>query len=137
MLHDGMLPAFRDAEDVVLDLLEGFFNPAGYDRVVWMDTETFDGDRFEHSLPFIRVGRTGGAPRRGDEHTDAPVIDIDVLATTRREAKQIADTIQQLLVSTPYPIDVCNVLMSPQKVGWQEGSPLRRFYASYHLALRR
>lgn len=137
MLADKMLPAFRDTEAVILDLLDTWFNPAGYDPVVFMDTETYSGDRFNAAIPFIRVGRTGGAPRRGDEHTDAPVIDIDVLARTRGEAKDIADTIQQILVSTPYPIDTCNVLMSPQKVEWQEGSPLRRFYASYHLALRR
>jgi len=136
MFSDKMLPAFRDVEAVVLDLLEAWFNSNGY-RTVYMDTETYSGDRFEESLPFVRVGRTGGAPRRGDEHTDAPVVDIDVLATTRREAKDIADTIQQLLVATPFPIDACNVLMSPQKVEWQEGSPIRRFYASYHLALRR
>jgi len=134
MLYDGMLPPFRDVEDEVLDLLEAFFNPEGYDRVVYMDTETYEGERFHQSLPFIRVGRTGGPSR---QHSDAPVVDIDVLAMTRREARDIAVTVMSLLESTPHPIDTCSVLMAPQKVKWQEGSPVRRFYASYHLALRR
>lgn len=137
MLFEGMLPAYKDAEVVVMDILEAWFNPPGYPKVVTIDGETYSGDRFHANLPFIRVGRTGGAPRRGDEHTDAPVIDIDVLATTRAEAKDIADTVLALLESEPHPIDLCNVLMAPQKVEWQEGSPIRRFYASYHLALRR
>lgn len=137
MFTDKMQPNFRDEERVVLDIIGEWYNPAGYPPVVYTGTETKAGKEFERSLPFVRVGRTGGAPRRGEEHTDAPVVDIDVLATTRAEAKDIAATIQQLLLSRPHPIDTCNVLMAPQKVEWQEGSPIRRFYASYHLALRR
>jgi hypothetical protein len=129
----AILPPFRDEEAEVLDLITAYF--AGLNIEIWADTETPDGDKIQHRLPFVRVGRVGGAPdTRWD---DRPVVDIDVLARTRGEAKQISGQILQLLVSTPHPIDFCNVLMAPQKVEWQEGSPIRRMYASYHLSMRR
>lgn len=95
-----------------------------------LDTMLADGGAF------VRVGRVGGAPS-GDEHTDRPVIDIDVLAGTRAVGKAVSNLVQQLLMSKPHPIDHCNVLMSPQRVPWVEGSTVRRFYASYQLGLRR
>lgn len=133
---DGILPIFRDEEAVVLDQIEAYYrdeNP----RTVYTGDQTPNDDDLVDVLPFIRIGRVGGAPRRGDEHTDRPVIDVDVLAKTRAEAKQIAKEIEQLLLAARHPIDTCNVLMSAQRVPWVEGVPIRRFYASYQLGLRR
>lgn len=134
LLPDRILPVYRDEEAVVLDAIETYFSTIG--------TTVYTGDQvpdnsLETQLPFIRVGRTGGAPIQGAEHTDRPVVDIDVLASTRAEAKLIAKQVEQLLLSRPHPIDKCNVLMSPQRVPWVEGVPIRRMYASYHLSLRR
>lgn len=128
-----MQAPFRDEEAIVLTLIRDFFAGRGLTVAVGDETpESFDG-----KLPFVRAGRVGGAPRAGAEHTDRPVVDVDVYAATRKQAKEMAQLIEQLLLSTPHPIDSCNVLMSPQRVQWVEGQPIRRFYASYHLGLRR
>jgi len=134
MLVEGILPPFRDEEAVAMDAIERYFQLLG--ETVHLGDQTPD-EGLESRLPFIRVGRTGGAPIRGGEHTDRPVVDVDVLAGSRAEAKRIANLIEQLLMSTPHPIDHCNVLMGPQRIPWVEGSPIRRMYASYHLSLRR
>jgi hypothetical protein len=134
LLPDRILPVYRDEELVVLEQIQAYFFSRG--RTVYTGDQVPD-DNLESQLPFIRVGRTGGAPIQGAEHTDRPVVDVDVLANTRGEAKQIAKEIEQLLLSRPHPIDKANVLMSPQRVPWVEGIPIRRFYASYHLSLRR
>ncbi len=135
MLVEGILPPFRDEEAEVLTIIETYF--AGLQRTVYTGDQTPEDTPLDEVLPFIRVGRVGGAPIRGSEHTDRPVIDIDVLASTRREAKEIGKLIEQLLLSAPHPIDDCNVLMSSQRVPWVEGSPVRRMYASYQLSFRR
>jgi hypothetical protein len=132
--YAGVLPPFRDEEAEVLDIIEAYFADPAHTRTVYTGNETPEGDDLQTSLPFIRVGRAGGNSSAID---DNPVTDIDVLARTRREAKDIAQELQQLMMSCPHPIDTCSVLMAPQKVEWQEGSPIRRFYASYHLSLRR
>lgn len=140
MLPDKILPAYRDEELVVLDQVEAYFqdeNPR--ERVFTGDTTPDEGleDMLTDNGVFIRVGRAGGAPIQGEEHTDRPVVDVDVLASTRATAKTVANQIEQLLLARRHPIDKCNVLMGPQKVPWVEGVPIRRFYASYHLSLRR
>lgn len=134
MQYDGMLPVFRDEEAVVMDLIEAYY--AAKPETVYTGIETPDEDT-EIKLPFIRVGRVGGATARGAEHTDRPVVDVDVLAATRADGKRISNEIQQLLLSTPHPIDRCGVLIGPQKIPWVEGIPVRRYFASYHLDLRR
>jgi hypothetical protein len=134
MLTDRILPVFRDEEAEILALIKAYY--AAKSEIVFAGDQTPDKD-LESKLPFIRVGRTGGAPIRGSEHTDRPVIDIDVLASTRAQAKRIAQEIEQLLLSAPHPLDNVNVLMSPQRVPWVEGVPIRRMYASYQASLRR
>ena len=128
-----MQARFRDEEAVILNLIRDYFTSVG--ETVYTGDET--PDNLSERLPFVRAGRVGGAPRAGEEHTDRPVVDIDVYAATRADAKRIATTIEQFLLSAPHPIDHCNVLMSPQRVQWVQGQPIRRFYASYHFGLRR
>jgi hypothetical protein len=136
MHYDGVLPPFLDEELEVMNLLEAYFTSLG--EAVYTGDQTPNDKRLAEVLPFIRVGRVGGAPVRGDEHTDRPVVDIDVLAGTRADAKRIAKLVEQFLMSRPKPIDDCNVLMSPQRVPWVEGvSGIVRMYASYHLSFRR
>ncbi len=132
-LFDGVLPPYRDAELVVVRAIQAWFS-VNYAAPVKVGTLTLPGERFESSLPFIRVGRVGGAPI---DNSDRPVIDVDVLAETRDQAYTIAQLVMQLMMSAPHPIDDCRVLMAPQRVEWVEGSTVRRFYASYQLGLRR
>lgn len=134
MLFDGILPVFRDEEMEVISLVKAYY--AAKSKTVYTGIETPDTG-LESKLPFIRIGRVGGAPARGSEHTDRPVVDVDVFANTRAEAKLMANEILQLLISAPHPIDHCNVLIAPQKIPWVEGIPIRRMFASYHLDLRR
>ena len=134
MLPDKILDVFQDEEAVLLAIIRAYYLSKG--QTIFAGDQTPDRD-LESKLPFVRVGRVGGAPIRGSEHTDRPVIDIDVLAGTRADAKRIANEIEQLLMSRPKPIDDCNVLMGPQRVPWVEGVPIRRMYASYQLSLRR
>jgi len=134
-----ILPVYRDEEAVVMDAIEAFY--AGR-RTIELGDQTPDdeplGAVLARAEAFVRVGRTGGAPIRGGEHTDRPVVDIDVMTQgSSRLAKLIANEIEQLLLSRPHPIDDCNVLMGPQRVPWVEGTPIVRMYASYQLSFRR
>jgi hypothetical protein len=137
MLYDGILPIFRDEELEVINILKAYFAGKTVPETLHYGTETPSDEALEGVLPFVRIGRVGGAPARGAEHTDRPVIDVDVLAATRAAAKRISNEIEQLLISKPHPIDNCNVLIGPQKIPWVEGIPIRRYFASYHLDLRR
>lgn len=134
MLPERILPVFRDEEAAVLDQIEEYFDWA---TGVHTGDQTPGDEELASVLPFVRVGRVGGSPNQGSEHTDRPVVDIDVFASTRGEAKTIANQILQLLLAHRHPIDRAAVLMSPQRVPWVEGIPIVRFYASYHLSLRR
>jgi hypothetical protein len=134
VLIEGILPVFRDEEMEVINLIKAYY--AAKSQTVYTGIETPDTD-LQTKLPFIRVGRVGGAPARGSEHTDRPVVDVDVFSSTRAEAKLMSNEILQLLLSAPHPIDNCNVLIGPQKLPWVEGIPIRRMFASYHLDLRR
>jgi len=133
-LYEGMLPIFRDEETIVLNQIDELF---GWEEGEHSGDQTPADQDLDKVLPFVRVGRVGGAPIRGAEHTDRPVIDIDVFAKTRAEAKFMAQLIEQLMLSAKHPLDEVNILMSPQRVPWVDGSPIVRFYASYHASLRR
>jgi hypothetical protein len=134
VLYEGILPVFRDEEMVVINLVKAYYLSKG--KTVYTGIETPDTG-LETKLPFIRIGRVGGAPARGAEHTDRPVVDVDVFSSKRSEAKLMSNEILQLLISAPHPIDNCNVLIGPQKLPWVEGIPIVRLFASYHLDLRR
>ena len=133
-LYDGILPVYRDEEMEIINLIKAYY--AAKSKTIYIGIETPDED-LSTKLPFIRIGRVGGAPARGEEHTDRPVIDVDVFAATRSEAKTISNEILQLLLSAPHPLDYCYVLIGPQKLPWVEGIPIRRMFASYHAGLRR
>lgn len=134
LLPDKILPVYRDAEAVALDQIEAHFE---WQPGVHTGDQTPADEALEAALPFVRVGRTGGAPIRGSEHTDRPVIDIDVFASTRSESFRIAKEIEQLMLARRHPFDDVNVLMSPQRIPWVDGVPIVRFYASYQASLRR
>lgn len=133
-LYEGILPEYRDEEIVVLDQIDALF---AWEPGVHSGDQTPADEDLEKALPFVRAGRAGGAPIRGEEHTDRPVIDIDVFASTRAEAKSMANRIEQMMLAAQHPIDDVNVLMGPQRVPWVEGVPIVRMYASYQVSLRR
>lgn len=134
LLPDKILPVYRDSEAIILDQIDEYYE---WEPGTHSGDQTPGDEALEDVLPFVRVGRVGGAPVRGSEHTDRPVIDIDVFARTRSEAYRIAREIEQLLMARKAPLDDVNVLMSPQRVPWVEGVPITRFYASYQASLRR
>jgi len=134
MYPDKILPPFRDVEAIVLDQIDALFE---WTAGTHSGDQTPGDDDLDHILPFVRVGRTGGAPIRGSEHTDRAVLDVDVFASTRAEAFQIAKRVEQLLMARRAPLDDVNVLMSPQRVPWVEGVPIVRLYASYQVSTRR
>lgn len=134
MLPEKMLPVYRDEEAVILDQIDELF---GWEQGEHSGDQTPADEDLEAALPFVRAGRTGGAPIRGSEHTDRPVVDVDCFAATRAEAKNMAKRIEQMLMASRHPLDDVNVLMSPQRVPWVEGVPIVRFYASYQASLRR
>lgn len=122
---------FRDETAAVLNIIETHFAAQG--RTIYTGDETPDAG-FEGKLPFVRADSVGG---NDNQVSDFPVLDVDVYATTRRDSKEIAEEIRQLLLSRPHPLDSVRTLMRPQRVKWVEDSDIRRFYASYHLSLRR
>lgn len=139
-----ILPTYRDAELVLAgesDELPGLLPVFLGCPVAWVDIE--HPPELEYLLAngqlyFVRVSRVGGASP--DRITDRPVIDVDVMSTSRSMARTVAANIEQFLESVPYPIDRCNTLMAPQMVPWisrDAETTVRRFYASYHLSLRR
>lgn len=134
MLPDKILDPFRDVEAIVLDQIDALFEWAAGEHT---GDQTPGDEALDTTLPFVRVGRTGGAPIRGSEHTDRAVIDVDVFARTRAEAFEISKRIEQLLMARRAPLDDVNVLMSPQRVPWVEGVPITRLYASYQVSTRR
>jgi hypothetical protein len=138
------LPTFRDAELVLAgesDELPGLLPVYLGIEVARVDIEHPHEleNRLRTDWPFfVRVSRVGGASP--DKVTDRPVIDIDVMSTSRKTARDTAARIEQFLLSCPHPIDRCNTLMAPQMVPWisrDAETTVRRFYASYHLSLRR
>lgn len=133
-LFEGILPEYRDEEAVVLDQIDALFD---WQPGVHSGDQTPADEDLEDALPFVRAGRAGGAPIRGEEHTDRPVVDIDCFAKTRAEARGMARRIEQMLLAAQHPIDNVNILMGPQRVPWVDGIPIVRFYASYQLSLRR
>jgi GrpB-like predicted nucleotidyltransferase (UPF0157 family) len=142
--HMPVLPTFRDAELVLAgesDELPGLlpvFLDVPVNRVDIEHPREMEKMLRESWPFFVRVSRVGGASPDGV--TDRPVIDIDVLSTSRNTARNVAVRIEQFFLTRPHPIDRCNILMAPQMVPWvsrDAETTVRRFYASYHLSMRR
>lgn len=128
------LPAFPDAEDVVMALLEPVA-PTTTDTAATLDSET----------PVIKVTRVGGAD---DFFTDRPLVEVAVFAPTYEQARQVAHACQQVILAsggrtivTPdHPggvlIDKAETVSAPLRVPY-ENENLRHKAATYQFAWRR
>lgn len=128
------LPAFPDAEDVVMALLEPL-----------ADTTTDTDALLAENAPIIKVTRVGGAD---DFFTDRPLVEVACFATTYDEARQLARACQQVILLCPnqkiitpdYPsgvlIDKAETSSAPVRVPY-ENTELRHKAATYQFAWRR
>lgn len=91
------------------------------------------GDR----LPFIRISQLGGSD---DTITDNPVVDIEVFAASRDQARRIAGAIRQGLRPRVRAggaiIDSVRTNTSPRMLPWSN-TQIARCSATYALGLRR
>lgn len=121
------LAAFSDVEAVLREL---------YGDLARVVTRT--GTDLQQNLPTIRVRRLGGG---GTRFTDTPRVDVQVFAATVVEAKGIAETCRQRLVSGPSRtsvgiVDRVEVEVGPREVPYAD-QDLRLVAATYRISLRR
>ena len=128
------LPAFPDAEDVVMALLE---------EVAPTTTDT--DALLAANAPIIKVTRVGGTD---DFITDRPLVEVACFAATYNEVRQLARACQQVIlqcaarkiVTPDYPdgvlIDKAETTSAPLRVPY-ENTELRHKAATYQFAWRR
>jgi hypothetical protein len=89
------------------------------------------------TLPFVRVAKLGGTD---DGITDAPLVDFDVFAATRSQARQIAEEIRDRLRprirAGSAIVDSVRTSVSPRSLPW-DNSNIQMNGATYAIGLRR
>lgn len=122
------LAPFPDIEDLLTQALAEFCG-----------TGSTYPDDLDAALPFARILRVGGSD---DRRTDAPLVDIEVAASTRAEAWRVAGLIQQRLISGPIRvpgvgiIDRTSTEIGPRKV-LHENQRVRCVLTTYRVSSRR
>lgn len=119
-------PAFPDIEGAVIALLS--------------DLGTADVDTpadLVGNLPFIRVRCLGG---NDDLISDSSRLDVDVFALLRTDARSVAESVRQRLLSFPHSLSGCVIdkvttTISPQEIPW--GNPSIRLVAASYTAVTR
>lgn len=125
------LPAFPDAENVVMGLLEPL--------VTDPDTQLVTVIPEQPTLPTIQVLRTGGSD---DYVTDFPNVEVKVLGSSRPSAWDLAEKVRQVVLGARCTqvgsalIDG-TVTVTPAVQVPDEGDDVRAVVASYQLAMRR
>lgn len=89
-------------------------------------------------MPYIRVGRIGGAD---NGRTDFPIIDVDFFAATRDVALAGAEAVRDRLTGSYHfvngvLIDSVTTVVGPRELVWL-GMGVRRFTGTYRLETRR
>lgn len=121
-----LLPAYPDAEDVALELLEA----AGPTRLATPSTLTF---------PLIIVRRVGGFD---DRITDMHTIQVECFGSSRRHAADLAERCRQLILAAP----ASEVAGASIDNAWTEAAPTfaayddrntQRYVGTYRIAMRR
>lgn len=117
--------------DVEVALLDGLADLAG--------TGTVTPPTLDTALPFVRVQRAGGSD---DHFYDQATVHVDAFATTRTDARVLAETIRQRLLTWPVVLggvvfDRATTLTAPAEVPWSTVQKLHRYTASYRLTVRR
>jgi hypothetical protein len=102
----------------------------------------FPGSDLEKHLPYIAIEVVTGT---ADYFEQEPIIDVDVFASSRAEAKKVAGAIQLAFLQYPWSVQVagrnvtidemrCNRL--PVKLPWEDPE-IRRQSATYQFSARR
>lgn len=90
-------------------------------------------------LPFCRVTDIGG---NDDGITDRPLIDVDIMAATFKQARDLAVGVQARVLGCPWRasngvvLDRARTAMRPHDVPWDDDNVFR-FYGSYIISARR
>lgn len=127
MTKDGVLPAFPDAETVVMDLLEPV-------------APTVTATPNELVPPLIRVNRVGGSD---DGFTDNPRMEIACYGSDRAQAWQLAEECRRVILASPRSevdgvlIDRARTDNPPTQVPYATTTDVRRVLAYFRLAWRR
>lgn len=123
---------FPDLEFGLLDWLEARFS----ELIGHVGTET--PDDLDQRFPFVRAYVVAGTD---DGLTDRSVVDIDVFADRREQARALAERIRTEL--TVYPPVVGGVILDtaftevrPRRLPWPD-EQTRRWGATYRLSARR
>lgn len=126
---------FIDVEAALVDLLTDLVtNPADVGTVIPSDLQT----RLAAGRKVIRVRVIGGSDDRISDH---PRVDIETFAATRADAKSLAETIRQRLISGGHRtahgvIDHVATEVVPQEIPYDDPA-IRRWSATYRLTARR
>jgi hypothetical protein len=130
------LTPYADIEDVLRRLLQERFSDIPEAN---FGTDFPTDDR----VPFVRVAKTPMSRRQ--RLNDYPVLDIEVLESTRAKAKDLIESIDTYLLGYPHSVvigsrrvrlDMVTVPRSPAEQPW-ESPGVRRFAGSYQFSVRR
>lgn len=127
------------ADDLAREAILGF-HLEGIDDP--LQVGEFPGSDLDEKLPYVSVEVVTG---RADYFEQDPIVDIDVFAKTRAEAKKLAGAIQLAFLQYPHSVQVaerevtidtvnCNRL--PVKMPWEDPQ-IRRQAATYQFSVRR
>jgi hypothetical protein len=123
-----VLAPFPDVERAVGDLVADLGTPGSETNITLQST-----------LPYIRIRRLGGSD---DRITDAARVDVHVYDTDATNAKAIAETIRQRLISGPSTtthgvIDRVWTEVGPQTIPAADTANIRQVVATYRVSMRR
>lgn len=103
----------------------------------------YPGTDLLDKLPYVSIEVVDGS---GDRFETEPVVDIDVFAASRAEAKSVAAAIALLILRYPesvqvaggqiFTIDSATCIRFPVKLPWED-SQIKRQSATYQLSVRR
>lgn len=102
----------------------------------------FPGSDLKDRLPYVAIEVVTGT---ADYFEQEPIIDIDVFASSRSEAKKVAAALQLAFLQYPWSVQVAerNVTIdevrcnrTPVKLPWEDPE-VRRQSATYQLSVRR
>lgn len=93
----------------------------------------------QESLPFLRIERTGGSD---NSWTDTATIPVDAFASTYQDARDLAESVRQRLLTWPVNLggvqfDHVTTLTAPNEVPWSTDQSIHRFTATYRVTVRR
>lgn len=133
-----ILKPYPDTAEAVMLLMEQWYPDEFGPQPDGFRTGRVFPPNVQGKLPFGRVTDIGG---NDDGLTDYPLIDVDILAATFAQARDLSKGIQARLLGYPWRagstvIDKVRTAMRPHAVPWDDDNTFR-FYSSYKISARR